>query len=150
MPKLTPQSGKFILSAVVLLAVTVPASAYADNDKGRGHGKAHVERDYDYDRDKHHNGRKDDDVWVPLSILTDDRTRIEHYWQDDYKRHCPPGLAKKRNGCQPPGLAKKYRAGERLPDGIFIPLPDDLLSVLQPPPRGHQYVRVDRDVYLIT
>ncbi|MCJ8190625.1 hypothetical protein [Sphingomicrobium aestuariivivum] len=26
---------------------------------------------------------------------------------------CPPGLAKKRNGCMPPGQAKKYERGHR-------------------------------------
>ena len=32
--------------------------------------------------------------------------------------HCPPGLAKKHNGCLPPGQAKKlYNAGQRLPYG---------------------------------
>ncbi|WP_423140889.1 hypothetical protein ACOYW6_08450 [Parablastomonas sp. CN1-191] len=32
-------------------------------------------------------------------------------------RHCPPGLAKKHNGCMPPGQARKmyYNRGERVP-----------------------------------
>lgn len=33
--------------------------------------------------------------------------------------HCPPGLAKKHNGCLPPGQAKKlYNIGQRLPYGF--------------------------------
>ena len=28
---------------------------------------------------------------------------------------CPPGLAKKHNGCMPPGQAKKFYRGERYP-----------------------------------
>ena len=48
--------------------------------------------------------------------------RKEHHREhrEDYSRHgeyrgCPPGLAKKRNGCQPPGHAKKYyRRGDVL------------------------------------
>lgn len=38
-------------------------------------------------------------------------------------RHCPPGLAKKHNGCQPPGQAKKqdyYRIGDRIDDDYII------------------------------
>jgi hypothetical protein len=27
---------------------------------------------------------------------------------DSTRDHCPPGLAKKDNGCMPPGQAKKY------------------------------------------
>jgi hypothetical protein len=37
--------------------------------------------------------------------------------------HCPPGLAKKHNGCQPPGHAKKqgyYRIGDRIDDDYII------------------------------
>jgi hypothetical protein len=33
-----------------------------------------------------------------------------------YGRGCPPGLAKKNNGCMPPGQAKaRWRVGQRLP-----------------------------------
>ena len=28
-------------------------------------------------------------------------------------RHCPPGLAKKHNGCRPPGHAKRWNRGDR-------------------------------------
>jgi hypothetical protein len=31
---------------------------------------------------------------------------------------CPPGLAKKHNGCMPPGQAKKLLAGQRFPAGF--------------------------------
>ena len=30
---------------------------------------------------------------------------------------CPPGLAKKHNGCMPPGQAKKLRVGQRYLQG---------------------------------
>jgi hypothetical protein len=35
---------------------------------------------------------------------------------EGYRRgHCPPGLAKKHNGCMPPGQAKKWQIGHQLP-----------------------------------
>jgi len=38
---------------------------------------------------------------------------------------CPPGLAKKHNGCLPPGQAKKWHRGERIRgDYILIRDPD--------------------------
>ena len=41
-----------------------------------------------------------------------------HAAQGHGARHCPPGLAKKNNGCLPPGQAKKlYNVGQRLPYG---------------------------------
>ena len=37
---------------------------------------------------------------------------------NDRYRHCPPGLAKKHNGCQPPGQARqRWERGQRLPHG---------------------------------
>lgn len=37
--------------------------------------------------------------------------------QGSYGNGCPPGLAKKHNGCQPPGQAKKARWGR----GQYLP-----------------------------
>ncbi|MCE9507927.1 MAG: hypothetical protein K8R48_06410 [Alphaproteobacteria bacterium] len=65
-------------------------------------------------------------------------------------RHCPPGLAKKNNGCLPPGIAKKYSIGNRLPDDAeVLPLPEELLRRLLPP-TGYYYGQVDGDVVLIS
>ncbi len=64
--------------------------------------------------------------------------------------HCPPGLAKKNNGCQPPGLAKAWRMGQPLPSGVVVyPLPRDLEIRMGTPPAGHRYVRVAADILLI-
>lgn len=63
---------------------------------------------------------------------------------------CPPGLAKKNNGCMPPGQAKKYAVGQRLPDNVtFGDLPRALRDALGVPPQGKKYVRVDNDILLI-
>ncbi|WP_180683142.1 hypothetical protein [Tepidicella baoligensis] len=64
--------------------------------------------------------------------------------------HCPPGLAKKNNGCQPPGLAKAWRIGQPLPSGVVVyPLPRDLEIRMGTPPAGYRYVRVAADILLI-
>ena len=63
---------------------------------------------------------------------------------------CPPGLAKKGNGCMPPGQAKKWAMGRPLPrDVAYHDLPRDLLIRLPAPPVGHRYVQVAGDVLLI-
>lgn len=49
----------------------------------------------------------------------------------------------------PPGVARKYARGKRLPPGIAKQaLPPDLERRLAPPP-GHQYIAVDSDVLLV-
>src|ERR1700741_2212434 len=42
---------------------------------------------------------------------SDDRAVISSYLGQHYRTNCPPGLAKKNNGCLPPGQAKKYGIG---------------------------------------
>ena len=54
---------------------------------------------------------------------------------------CPPGLAKKNNGCRPPGQAKKYDVGQRLPHGYngYTPydrIPYDLRNQYGLDPQG--------------
>lgn len=64
--------------------------------------------------------------------------------------HCPPGLAKKNNGCLPPGQAKKWAVGQPLPAGIvYYPVPQAVVVQLGVPPAGHKYVRVAADILLI-
>jgi len=66
------------------------------------------------------------------------------------REFCPPGLAKKNNGCMPPGLVKKYTVGKQLPEDVAASaLTDVLRDVLGVPPRGRKYVQVDNDVLLI-
>ena len=71
-----------ILAGAALAFVAAPAAAKPDHAKGhKGHKGAQVERDY---------------------------RGSSHGYQD--ARACPPGLAKKNNGCLPPGQAKKRLA----------------------------------------
>lgn len=76
----------------------------------------------------------------------------DNYAQGGYHRgHCPPGLAKKHNGCIPLGQAKKWRRGYPLPQGvIFHDLSPRMVIELGIPPAGHCYVRVAQDILLIT
>ena len=63
---------------------------------------------------------------------------------------CPPGLAKKNNGCMPPGQAKKWAVGQPLPrDVVVYPVPSQLVISLPPVPVGHKYVQVAGDILLI-
>ena len=121
-----------LLSAALAAALAaVPASAAP----AKGKAKA---------KEKH----KDKDEVV---LVFGDRHRDAYrsYWTETYGRgNCPPGLAKKHNGCLPPGQAKKrYVVGRRLPATVIVqPLPPVLVPRLGPAPRGYEYVMVDGDV----
>ena len=80
------------------------------------------------------------------------RAYINDYYAKQYgsKGHCPPGLAKKQNGCMPPGQAKKWAVGKPLPrDVVFYDLSPTILEQLGPPPSRHRFVRVAQDILLI-
>ncbi|WP_435640526.1 hypothetical protein [Micavibrio aeruginosavorus] len=119
---------------------------------GKDNGKPeHVQSQHeDRGDDRGHEGRHGDDDLVSILIGDKDRHTLNDYLNRNYRKDCPPGLAKKNNGCLPPGIAKKYRIGYPLPDDVrFMPLPRDLRDLLSPPPRGYQYVQVDKDILLI-
>jgi hypothetical protein len=81
-----------------------------------------------------------------------DRSTVYSYYRTEYAAgNCPPGLAKKNNGCLPPGQAKKmWTLGYPLGAGIaWYPLPAVLLGQLTPAPAGYQYARVGSDILLL-
>lgn len=79
----------------------------------------------------------------------DKRDKRDKHASDD-GRNCPPGLAKKHNGCMPPGQAKKYAVGKRFPSDVrYYSVPQPVIATLPPAPVGHRYVRVGNDVLLL-
>jgi hypothetical protein len=84
-------------------------------------------------------------------FAANDRGEIETYYREQYSRsgNCPPGLAKKDNGCMPPGQARRWNAGSTLPaDVVIVPVPSDLRVRLAPPIVGYEYGYVDGGVVL--
>lgn len=78
------------------------------------------------------------------------RESVRRYYTSYSGADCPPGLAKKNNGCMPPGQAKKWRVGHRVPQGVTVyEVPQPILVTLPPPPPRHRYVRVAGDILLV-
>lgn len=74
----------------------------------------------------------------------------EYYERPENRGFCPPGLAKKGNGCMPPGQARKWREGYPLPAGVvYYEVPRSMVISLGVPPSGYRYVRVASDILLI-
>jgi len=79
------------------------------------------------------------------------RTFAHNYYSEQFRSgRCPPGLAKKNNGCMPPGQARKWAVGRPLPrDVIYYEVPSALVVQFGQPPSGHRYVRVASDILLL-
>jgi hypothetical protein len=88
---------------------------------------------------------------ITVTISPRDRLTIQRYFGQQFSSgHCPPGLAKKNNGCLPPGQVKKWTQGQPLAAGVpYYLLPQALLGQLTPPPLGYQYIRIADDVLLM-
>ncbi len=119
----------------LIFASLMAMPAWADNP---GHGKGKGQ------------GRDSGGVSISVQINEPERAIIRDYYGAEFGRgKCPPGLAKKNNGCMPPGQAKKWAIGRPLPrDVVFYELPSSL-SVRLTAPAGARYVRVAADILLI-
>jgi len=127
-----------LTSAVLVVAMAVPAAA-GDNGKGKGKDKGK--------KDQKAHGHPAVEVSVHFS--SEQRHAVESFFVEQHGRGgCPPGLAKKNNGCLPPGQAKKlYTVGQPLPKGVpTAPPPAEIRVKIGEPPAGYLYVMVDSDL----
>jgi hypothetical protein len=161
---------KITLALVALLtaALMQPALAQKDDKPGRGggppdrvgspgkgHGNDNVPGQGQGQGQGQGVGRGNNQAAGPpgnVVVADRDRTTVYNYYRGQYAAgNCPPGLAKKNNGCLPPGQAKKMWAiGQPLPGSVvFYSLPGALLGQLTPAPAGYQYVQVANDILLM-
>lgn len=138
-----------IIYAALIASLSLAQTAWAEKG-GNGHGSQSHKHSSHKQKNGHAHKYKSSHDRV---IITDsNRVVIKEYISHNYHSNCPPGLAKKHNGCLPPGQAKKlYRVGYTLPSTVvWEPVPQSLLVRLDPVPMGYQYVMVDRDVLLVS
>jgi Ni/Co efflux regulator RcnB len=140
--------------ASLCAAAAVPAFAKDHGDDDHGHGKGHGKgkgKDKHEDHDRHE-GRRVEEVRPGAYFNDDQRERARRYYAEHYGhgRGCPPGLAKKGNGCLPPGQARKWAVGQPLPRGVTVySVPQPVLVQLPPAPFGYRYQRIGNDIVLV-
>ena len=135
-------SSKTIIAAVLAAVAFGPALA----DKGGNkHGKDHDKHAYVQSDDRHDkHGRRDNRAF--------DDDRHAYVRGHDVYTNCPPGLAKKNNGCMPPGQAKKQGivVGQAVPAGAVYVIPQRVRTQLPPAPAGYRYAVVGNEVVLVS
>ena len=138
--------------ALVAAGLFAASPVFADKPDWAGHGKpdkgARDSRD-----DNVRGDRRDDRGDVRVNMYFGDRQRavVREYYRDSFRHgNCPPGLAKKHNGCMPPGQARKWQLGRPLPrDVAYYDLPPEVVVRIGVPPAGYKYVRVAGDILMI-
>ena len=148
------------IALMSILCATLASPASADNDKGKGNshgGPKAAKSDNDRGRGDNDDRRASDPALVvpyqQIVIVDRDSDVVRTYYRSEYAAgRCPPGLAKKDNGCMPPGQVNRaWVIGQPLPPQIvYEPMPRVLWTQLTPPPYGYEYVRVADDIVLMS
>ena len=136
--------------ACVMAWVLLGGTAVAEKPEWAGKGQASKQEQKD-SAAKQQGGKKAAEVKLGAYFVDQQRAAArDHYARQYSAKRCPPGLAKKNNGCMPPGQAKKWAVGQALPrDLVYYPVPQTVVVRLGVPPAGHRYVRVANDILLI-
>ncbi|MCZ4316285.1 hypothetical protein O4H66_23035 [Comamonadaceae bacterium G21597-S1] len=131
------------LAVLIALALSCGTALAAKSD-GDDHGKSKSKK-------QKHSQVVHADVPVGAYFVASQRTEVTRYYGQQRKAgHCPPGLAKKNNGCLPPGQAKQWKLGQALPGNVVLhPVPQAVIVKIGVPPAGYRYVRVANDLLLI-
>lgn len=135
------------LAAMALVLVLAMGMAFAQKPDSAGN------------KAKHKPSHSEDEISISVNgefrthaFFTDERIQLitDYYSSHRSASGCPPGLAKKGNGCRPPGQAKKWRVGAPLPrDVIYYDVPESLVLELGLSSKSQKLVRVGADLLLI-
>jgi Ni/Co efflux regulator RcnB len=146
---------------LAVVSILFSAQAIADKPSWAGGGKHEKQRQNErhFDRDdrrddggdRHDHDRQRSSFSGGRYFIDRHRIVIRDYYVNNYRTgRCPPGLAKRHNGCVPPGQVKNWQIGRPLPSNvIFYDLPPTVLYSIGPPPPGYRFVRVASDILMI-
>ena len=151
-------SARLRAAALAVACVFAASASLADDDhgkdKGNKHGDKHAEKDErKADKEERKSGKHRDreDVQVGHYFNDTQREAVRGYYGQQYGNgRCPPGLAKKNNGCMPPGQVL-YTMGQPLPRTVTVyQVPQPVIVQLPVAPPGYRYVRVGNDILLVS
>lgn len=158
-----------VLAIASLFFAAGPGFAKDKDDDGHGKGNKHAQKQHEkaekhQDKAQKHAEKREDkaekraekrqreDIKQGAYFNDQHRTYARDYYSTHYAdgRRCPPGLAKKNNGCMPPGQAKKWDVGQPIPRGVTVyQVPQPVLVHLPPAPYGYRYARIGNDIVLV-
>ena len=145
-----PRKNSVRLLTLLVAGLLISASAMAEKPEWAEGGKNGKYKQSNK-QERHEKSSKSSQENGSRHFQDEQRTVITRYYTEQYKvGRCPPGLAKKQNGCMPPGQAKKWVVGRPLPrEVVYYDLPPSVVLELGVPRAGQRYVRVASDILLI-
>jgi Ni/Co efflux regulator RcnB len=160
MTRITP-THRIVALAIASLFMGAPSFAKDKDDDGHGKGNKHSQK-HEAKAEKHQAKaekkagkqaakRERKEIKAGAYFNEQQRARVREYYVKEYGDglRCPPGLAKKHNGCMPPGQAH-WDVGQRLPAGVPVySVPQPVLVYLPAAPYGYRYHRIGNDIVLV-
>ena len=161
-----------LLAVAALFLVSMPGFAKDKGDGGDDEGK-HAQKEYrksqkraekDFEKDnkdeekyyqksqKHAEKRQREEIRQGTYFDEQQRITVRQYYSTYYGngKKCPPGLAKKQNGCVPPGQVRYWQVGQPIPRNVTIySVPQPVIQILPPAPYGYRYARIGGDIVLV-
>ena len=139
-----------MMAIAALLGTPAIAKDHGDKDMEKAQKRADKE-DRKADKEELKADKHSREVRPGAYFVEQDRVYVQRYYTGQYggKKGCPPGLAKKNNGCVPPGQAK-WEIGQPLPREVQVySVPQPVLTYLPAAPAGYRYQRIGGDLVLV-
>ncbi len=150
---------RIVTLAVATLLLAGPALSKGNDDDNRGKGNGKHAQKAEGKSQKHAFKEQDKaakrertDIQPGTYFNDQQRTVVRQYYTQTYTngKKCPPGLAKKNNGCMPPGQARTWAVGQPIPSGVTTySVPQQVIVQLPPAPYGYRYTRIGGDIVLV-
>ena len=146
--------------ALAIASLLMAGSAIAkkdgdDQDKGGNkHGQKHESKNEKREdkAEKKAEKRQREDIKQGAYFNDQQRTFARQYYTTTYSngKRCPPGLAKKNNGCLPPGQVRNLAVGQPVPTNVTVySVAQPVIRMLPPAPVGYRYARIGGDIVLV-
>ena len=123
-----------------------------DRDDGGGkQGNKHSQKE-DKKAEKKAEKREREEIKQGAYFNDQQRIYVREYYTTNYggSKRCPPGLAKKNNGCLPPGQERNWVVGQPVPRNVTVySVAQPVIRMLPPAPYGYRYARIGGDIVLV-
>ena len=141
--------------ASLLMAGSAIAKKDGDeHDKGNKHSQKHEKQEEKAEKKAEKRAEKQHREAIKQGAYFNDQQRIlvREYYTTRYSnnKRCPPGLAKKNNGCLPPGQVQDLIVGQPVPKNVTVyQVAQPVIRKLPPAPVGYRYERIGGDIVLV-
>ena len=152
----------FAIASLLMAGSAIAKKDGDDHEKGgTKHGQKHDDkREKRADKaekredkvEKKAEKRQREDIKQGAYFNDQQRTFARQYYTTTYSdgKRCPPGLAKKNNGCLPPGQVRNLTVGQPVPTNVTVySVAQPVIRMLPPAPVGYRYARIGGDIVLV-